>query len=233
MTAEVINTRNQRKFIPILREGDWLKAAPSWLLGKVYVDLSGAPYAEHHYQDLLTTVLGARSVAPPVGQKKVVNHATSKGSPPTIQDGGEGFAPIVITGVIIDEIGQPRNDGTPGSALYRVPFRLSRRPPREWVDLFIAAWDHPPRFSTMHRPGTASIAGDTISLSRTTIEEVEKYHRETLVLATQVANQKYAALLEERLVQEQIREAQAAEHKRQMEDVAKRISFNDGDFNNQ
>jgi hypothetical protein len=159
-------------------------------------------------------------------------HTASKGLPPTIQDGGEGFVPIVITGVIIDQIGQPRNDGTPGSALYRVPFRLSRRPPREWADLFIAAWDHPPRYSTMHRPGTASIADDTISLARTTIEEVEKYHRETLILATQVANQRYAALLEERLVQEQIRQAQAAEHKRQMEDVAKRISFDNNDSHN-
>ena len=232
MTAEVMNTRNQRKFIPILRKGSWLDAAPSWLSGKVYLDLSGVPYSEPHYQDLLATVLGTRPVAPPVGHKDTVNNTASKDSPPTIQDRNEDFIPIVITGVIVDEIGEPRNDGTPGSALYRVPFRLSRRPPREWGELFIVAWDHPPRYSTMHRPGTASIAGDTVSLNRTTIEEVEKYHRKTLILAAQIANQKYQALLEERRTQEQIREAQAAEHKRHIEDVGKRISFNDDDFNN-
>lgn len=34
MTAEVMTTRNQRKFIPILRRGKWAEAAPSWLAGK-------------------------------------------------------------------------------------------------------------------------------------------------------------------------------------------------------
>jgi hypothetical protein len=68
ITGEVITTRNQRKFIPILRSGNWEEAAPSWLLGKRYVDLSGSPYSQQEYQDLLITILGTRQGPPPVAQ---------------------------------------------------------------------------------------------------------------------------------------------------------------------
>ena len=37
MTAEVMSNRNQRKFIPILRQQSWLDSAPSWLVGKNYI----------------------------------------------------------------------------------------------------------------------------------------------------------------------------------------------------
>ena len=47
MTAEVSTTRNHRKFIPVLRLGDWASSGPSWLKGKYYVDLTGAPYSEN------------------------------------------------------------------------------------------------------------------------------------------------------------------------------------------
>lgn len=68
MTGEVLTTRNQRKFIPILRRGTWIEAAPVSLVAKRYVDLSEDPYSESEYEDLLTTLLGTREVAPPVGQ---------------------------------------------------------------------------------------------------------------------------------------------------------------------
>jgi hypothetical protein len=67
MTAEALTSRNQRKFIPILRKGDWRDAAPSWVSGKYYVDLSGRQYSEACYQDLLLTLLGQRRQAPPLG----------------------------------------------------------------------------------------------------------------------------------------------------------------------
>lgn len=68
ITSELITTRNQRKFIPILRKGVWSEAAPSWLLGKVYINLSDDPYNENNYQDLLKTLHGNRELPPPVGK---------------------------------------------------------------------------------------------------------------------------------------------------------------------
>jgi hypothetical protein len=39
MTAELFTAHNHRKFIPILCHDRWEEAAPSWLLGKYYIDL--------------------------------------------------------------------------------------------------------------------------------------------------------------------------------------------------
>jgi TIR domain/Effector-associated domain 8 len=69
MTAEVFTGANQQKFIPILRSGKWSDAAPSWLLGRVYIDLSGDPYSEPKYEDLLRSLHGAREAAPPLGPR--------------------------------------------------------------------------------------------------------------------------------------------------------------------
>ena len=60
------------------------------------------------------------------------------------------FEPIKIVGVLADEVGKPLNDGTQGSALYAVPFKLSRAPTHEWSDLFVRTWDRPPRWTTSH-----------------------------------------------------------------------------------
>ena len=57
MTAEVMSSNNHRKFIPILRKGAWSGAAPSWLLGKYYINLTGDPYSERDYEDLVRTLL--------------------------------------------------------------------------------------------------------------------------------------------------------------------------------
>jgi len=93
--------------------------------------------------------------------------------------GGE-TGPVRIIEIVASEVGTPRNDGTPGCALYRVPIRLSRRPSAAWSRLFVQVWDHPPSFTTMHRPGIACVVGDRIILDGTTVEEIEKYHRDTL-----------------------------------------------------
>lgn len=39
ITAELLYKKNHLKYIPILRNGEWLDAAPTSLLGKVYIDL--------------------------------------------------------------------------------------------------------------------------------------------------------------------------------------------------
>lgn len=80
MTAEVMTSQNHRKFIPILRIGSWRDAAPSWLLGKYYVDLRGDAYSESNYADLLSTLLGRREVPPPVGDGPVMAAVTTRPS---------------------------------------------------------------------------------------------------------------------------------------------------------
>ena len=67
ITAEVFVTGNQRKFIPILREGEWIEAAPSWLLAKYYLDLRGVQYSEANYRQLLDTLHGMTPQPPPLG----------------------------------------------------------------------------------------------------------------------------------------------------------------------
>ena len=66
ITGEVLSKSNHRKFIPILRYNSWAKAAPSWVVGKYYIDLSGTPYSESTYRELLATLHGAREPAPPI-----------------------------------------------------------------------------------------------------------------------------------------------------------------------
>ena len=82
-------------------------------------------------------------------------------------------------------------DGSKGSALYSIPFQLSEPPTRRWKEYFIHFWNSPPSFTLMHRPGIASVNYDVIWLRGTTIEEVKKYHRDTLVLAIDEANKAY------------------------------------------
>lgn len=67
MTAEVMNEQNPRKFIPVLRSGNWSEAAPSWLSGKNFINLSDEyDDYERSYRDLLNTLLGTRESPPPV-----------------------------------------------------------------------------------------------------------------------------------------------------------------------
>lgn len=230
MSAEVMNTRNQRKFIPILRDAPWREAAPSWLAGKYYVDLSANPYSETNFHDLTSTLLGTRPTVPPVLKmgRSAAAPSTIGAAPPASTD-VRAFEPIRITGVVLDEIGVPRNDGTRGSALYVVPFRLSRQPPRDWSDLFIDAWNSPSQFTSMHRPGIASIRADTVVLDGTTVEEVERHHRPTLLLAVNEANAKFAAIESQRAQAAAAERLRVQEHRKNASEAAQKLRFDDGD----
>jgi len=227
ITAEFMATRNHRKFIPILRQQPWGDSAPNWLLGKYYIDLSASPYPQKYYDDLLTTLLGKREKAPPV-------RAATKSEPSTNITSGNPkneipthFEPIQITGIIVDQIGVPRNDGTRGSALYKIPFRLTQRPTREWAELFVNNWNHPPRFTTMHRPGIASVVGDTVVLDGTTIEEVKDYHRDTLVLVIQETNKHYKEFIERRQKAIEREQEHLRTHNQKVDDISNQIKFSD------
>ena len=221
MTAEVSTTRNHRKFIPVLRSGDWASAAPSWLKGKYYVDLSGSRYSEDGYSDLLTTIHHTRAAAPPVGKPPSNQLRSTRTSPVASQPTG----PIKITGVIVDDVTTPKMDGTRGSGLYAVPFQLSRRPSKEWAEAFEHTWKNPPRFTNMHRPGIGRVSGDRVILDGTTIEEVQNVHRETLILVVDRVNELVAEYEAKKRRQEEAEAARLANHTKQVNDLGKKIRF--------
>ncbi len=102
----------------------------------------------------------------------------------------ENGEPVKIIGVVIDEVGEPRNDRSPGSSLYAVPFQLSRA-----------------------------------ILDGTTIEEVKRFHLETLKLAVAEANRltdENEKKLRQRVSAEEQRREQ---HRQHVAAVAKDLKF--------
>lgn len=230
MTSEVLQSRNNRKFIPVLKQDDWEASSPGWLQGRYFIDLRGEPYSEDHYQDLLVTLLGNRETAPAVEKKaeaRTVVEADISTRFAKVASAIQTSSPIKIIGIIADQVSAPRSDGTPGSALYRVPFRLSRNPSQYWAEAFVKAWNMPPQFTSMHRPGIARVMGNTIVLDGTTLEEVEKYHRDTLRLCVNEANrgEEFHLKERERRANEAIR--QEVKRREQVADAVSRIRFDD------
>ena len=132
---------------------------------------------------------------------------------------------IKIEKILAEEISTPENNGTPGSGLYSVPFKLSDKPSEIWRDAFIGAWDRPEKYTSMHRPGIAGVSGDKIYLDGTTIEEVEEYHKETLERAVAHANAKEKEYLEKRQLAEKQEKDRSRIHKERVTEAAKRIKF--------
>ena len=218
MTAEVLTMGKHRKFIPVLAFGSWEDAAPSWLKGKVYVDLSTAEVFDMNYSDLVATLLGTKPAAPPL-RRQIRNLQSSA------KDRSEPKEPLRIVGVIVDEVTQPRQDGTHGSALYEVPLRLNRTPSQMWSESFVKIWNKPPQYSTMHRPGIVIVRGDKIILGGTTIDEVRKYHRRTLVQCVDLANKQESEYRERRRNEEDMQRQQMDAHREAIQDDVKGLSF--------
>lgn len=221
MTAEVFAKRNHKKFIPILAQGNWVDAAPSWLFGKYYIDLSKPEACGQGYRDLVTTIHGHRPKPPPIG-KKPQDLIDEGASHRTI---GSKLVDLYIKGIVVDEVTTPKLDGTMGSALYKVPFQLSQKPTALWSRLFIEAWKHPTKYTSMHRPSIASIQGDKVYLDGTTIEEIEKYHRDTLILCVDVANKKEKGVTENQITLEEIELKKKQDHQENIRNGANRIKF--------
>ena len=219
MTAEVLSQGNDRKFIPILASGTWSNSSPSWLCGKYGIDLSSQAQFERSYNDLKTTIHGERAKAPPVGKKPSFSSATSKSQP------SHELTEIKILGVVVDEVSMPKMDGTQGSALYKIPFRLSETPSSLWRQIFIHSWDTPTSYKPRHRPGIAAVSSDKIILDGTTIEEVEKYHRDTLVLCVEAANKEENRIkAQEQKKQEQEKHLKE-QHEKTVSEVSGRLKF--------
>lgn len=193
---------------------------PASLKDKLYLQISDD-------SDAVTTLHMAmtRHLAPaqPIPQRRKRRPASRRAPSP------EQAEPWKVRMLHVDtnSMTSPRMDGTPGSALYRVPIALSMAPDRLWADLFVRHWDRPPRWSTMHRPGIATVAGSQIVLDGTTVEEVEQHHQETLKLAVNAANRDRQEIAK-RLDRERA-QAQEAErkHRESAEAAATRIQFDE------
>jgi hypothetical protein len=133
--------------------------------------------------------------------------------------------PVRILGLVEDGVGRPRNDGTRGSALYPVSLRLSRTPSRTWVELFVETWNHPPQSTPRHRPGIASVVGDTILLDGTTIEELEEVHRETLRHVLARVNEEAARIEASERQSVAAKEEALREHDEKVRAAVKRLRF--------
>lgn len=242
MTGELFGNSPSRKFIPVLRIGDVSSAVPSWLRGRYHIDLSsshGDSNFEAQYHDLLTTLHGERERAPALGIRARPTVQSSgedvwrgapavtngHGHPEAVASSPDEDEPLRILGVIADQVSAPRNDGTRGSALYRVPFRLSRTPSLEWSRRFVQVWDRPPQYTSMHRSRIARVEGDTIVLDGTTLDEVQRFHRDTLKLVVETVNRE--VLEEERELRRRATAAAQAEKDRrsEIERLAREISF--------
>jgi len=133
--------------------------------------------------------------------------------------------PLDIVGVIEDEVGTPRNDGTAGSALYAVPIRLSRVPDALESRLLVQVWDRPPTWSTMHRPGISRVSGDRLILDGTTIDEVAQVHAKTLRLVVDKVNELAAEQRRRDQVEQERRDAERTAHQEHVSDTARDIEF--------
>ena len=236
ISNEIHKGANKKKFIPILKDGNWESVAPDFIKGNFYVDLSSDSQTDifkTNYNDLLTTIYGV-SKKPRVNKKEIpkekiashlginINELSFKEN---IKKAREEYKLIKIEGIIIDEVTIPKNDGTRGSALYKIPFRLSEKPDYLWSELFVKNWNHPPKWTSMHRPGIVRINGRKIVLDGTTIEEVKQYHRETLILAVNKTNEEYIGIKEKKYREEEEKQRKEKEHYESIRKSSNEINF--------
>jgi len=107
ISAELTNSSNERKFIPIKRKGTLKNAIPTFLAGKLGINLSeGNNQYETDYQNLITTILGKN-------HKSIVQIKTTP-SENTFSDFSNENEPVHILGVITDQVTIPTMDGTRG-----------------------------------------------------------------------------------------------------------------------
>ncbi|HWF50098.1 MAG TPA: toll/interleukin-1 receptor domain-containing protein [Solirubrobacteraceae bacterium] len=151
------------------------------------------------------------------------NEAVVDNSPSQDKDENTTSEPIRIVGLIAEGVGTPPHDGTPGSEHYVVPLRLTREPSALWTEQFLHYWEHPPRSTSKHRPGIASVQGDSIILDGTTLDEVQRYHLATLKLVIERANSEEQRITEKRQHEEEQRRILREEHQRRIAELANEL----------
>jgi hypothetical protein len=106
-----------------------------------------------------------------------------------------------------------------------VPFRLSRPPSPQWACHFVQTWENPPSSTTQHRAKIARVEGDRIILDGTTVEEVARFHPDTLKIVLAKVNDDIAEMeRRSRRLAEDEAERQR-QHRQAVLDAAKHITF--------
>lgn len=77
----------------------------------------------------------------------------------------------------------------------------------------------------MHRPEIASVHEDKIILDGTTIEEVEKYHRDTLILCVKETNEREQELIEKQKKLAELKEQRKNQHFSKVVKIAENLRF--------
>lgn len=222
ISDELLSKKNERKFIPILRKGNAEDSIPCFLKGKLYIDFSTEEKYTDSFEILVDNIYGVNK-KPSIGAKpkRISQEVVSrKNDEKDIKN-----EDIAIERIVTERVTFPKMDGTSGSALYKIPFKLNKTPSELWKRIFIKTWNSPPNFTLMHRPGIASVVGDNIILNGTTIEEVKKYHRDTLVLCVDRANQLEKETLENEAKKRQIEQQKREEHFKKVFETANEIEF--------
>jgi hypothetical protein len=79
ITTELAQQTDQRKFIPILRNGEFPSAAPIWLASRRGLDFTATPYSAAEFERLLRTLHREEIEAPALGPKPVFGNAAVPG----------------------------------------------------------------------------------------------------------------------------------------------------------
>jgi hypothetical protein len=69
ITTQLARQTDQRKFIPLLRSGDWASAVPVWLASRRGLDFSGNRYPASEFEALLRTLHHQEVEAPALGPR--------------------------------------------------------------------------------------------------------------------------------------------------------------------
>lgn len=191
MMAQVVKNHSAA-IIPITKDGYNDSKIPRAFQGLTSIDLE-LDIKKEKFARLLQAIHGFKIVkdVKKVDPRKTIADALEVKLEEVKTDDELMLLNIGITNIISNKVTLPKMDGSKGSALYSIPFQLSEPPTRRWKEYFIHFWNSPPSFTLMHRPGIASVNYDVIWLRGTTIEEVKKYHGDTLVLAIDEANKAY------------------------------------------
>ena len=196
---------------------------PAQAIERIAVGVQGHRQRKERLGDRAVTQETPTETSEPVGPDAEPPVSESTGPAPS--RAADAFEPIRIVGVVKEGVGERADDGTRGSALYRIPLRLSREPSAEWAELFKATWDRPPSFTTMHRPGIGYVEGDTIVLDGTDMHELEQYHVPTLRLVLDKVNAEVAALEAEKRARAEAETARQRDHRHEVDDIADRLDF--------
>jgi len=230
MAASLSKNEAVNKFLPVIFEPYRDEIVPVFLASKLASDLSDGFETitfKRAFEKLERTILGISTTSQSsqeLASKKVVK-VTDKSDLMLNSVDDDENTQIMLIRIDSDEVTQPLNNGTPGSALYSVPFHLNHYPNRTWQQIFLQKWRFPSQFTTKHRGNIAKINRDLIILDGTTIEEVRDYHLRTLKLVIQETNKQYKQLI----IKEQQRQERAIDIKNKQREKVQSV-INDLNF---